>query len=295
MIELKGAFKQSSFASKFFLLIGATILFTVFSVLLWQIFSNGNVSDISSLKLLQLFQSIGMFVLAPLVLAYFWSEKPAALLFLNKRINWLQLLYVILYMIMIIPAINLLTDINSKLILPKALAAVETWMKASELEMAQLTEKILSVRTATGLIFNLFLVAMIPALGEELFFRATLQRLFGDWKGVKMAIWLTAFVFSAVHMQFYGFVPRLLMGAFFGYLLFWSETLWLPIAAHFVNNGIAVIFFYFKFNGFKLLDIDAVGTGSTLWLGCASGLLAILGFFWLRKQFTSDTKSVAEY
>jgi hypothetical protein len=127
-------------------------------------------------------------------------------------------------------------------------------------------------------------IAVLPAFGEELFFRGAIIRVFQDWKGFKTAIWITAFIFSAIHLQFYGFVPRFLMGAFFGYLLLWSENLWLPITAHFINNLLAVIFYYFKYNGYKIPDIDAIGTGNTLWIGIASGALGIFVIIWLKRR-----------
>jgi hypothetical protein len=109
------------------------------------------------------------------------------------------------------------------------------------------------------------------------------QGIIQEKMNVKFAIWITAIVFSAIHMQFYGFLPRMLLGAFFGYLLFWSENLWLPIAAHFTNNAVAIVFYYLKYNGYKLPDIDTVGTGNTLWLGLISAAFAIYGFFWFKK------------
>jgi hypothetical protein len=133
------------------------------------------------------------------------------------------------------------------------------------------------------LAFNIFLIALIPAFGEELFFRGAVQGIIQEKMNVKFAIWITAIVFSAIHMQFYGFLPRMLLGAFFGYLLFWSENLWLPIAAHFTNNAVAIVFYYLKYNGYKLPDIDTVGTGNTLWLGLISAAFAIYGFFWFEK------------
>ena len=134
------------------------------------------------------------------------------------------------------------------------------------------------------MLFNIFLIAFIPAMGEELFFRGALQGALRDWKGIKTAIWITAIVFSAIHLQFYGFVPRMLLGAFFGYLIFWSNSIWPAVLAHFVNNVMAVIFYYFKYNGYKLPDIDTIGTGNTLWLGIASGAIALFGLFQLKKQ-----------
>jgi len=161
--------------------------------------------------------------------------------------------------------------------------------------MAKLTELLLNVHTLATLVFNVFLIAVIPALGEELFFRGAVQGILRQKMNVKVAIWITAILFSAIHMQFYGFFPRMLLGAFFGYLLFWSENLWLPIVAHFTNNGIAIIFYYLKNNGYKVQDIDTIGTGYTLWLGGLSIFLGILGFFllrnWIRKSINISVES----
>jgi len=288
MSKFKGILKQSGIFSKLFLIIGFTSFFTLVAVLLWTIISGGNVTEIGSLKLLQLFQSIGMFVIPPFMLAYLWSEKPVVYLHLDQKTNWLNAGFVILFMIMAIPFINLLGDLNQQLVLPKALAELETWMKTTETQTAQLTEKLLNVHDVKGLFFNIFLIAMIPAVGEELFFRGSIQSVLQEWKGAVAAIWITAFIFSAIHLQFYGFVPRLLLGAFFGYMLVWNRNLWLPILAHFTNNVIAVIFYYLKNNGYQTIDIDTIGTGNTLWLGYVSGLLAIVGVFLLKKRLQNS-------
>ena len=71
---------------------------------------------------------------------------------------------------------------------------------------------------------------------------------------------MAAFLFSAMHMQFYGFVPRLLLGAMLGYLFVWSGSLWLSVLAHFVNNASAIIFTYLYQQQMSTIDVDAVGT-----------------------------------
>jgi membrane protease YdiL (CAAX protease family) len=165
-------------------------------------------------------------------------------------------------------------------------------MQSSEVQIAEITEKMLNVSTLGALLFNVFLVAVVPALGEELFFRGTIQRLLSDWKGALFAIWITAFVFSAIHMQFYGFLPRMLLGAFLGYLLLWSGSLWLPIIAHFVNNSVAVVFYYLKFNGVKVIDVETIGTDDTLWLGIVSGIVCVFLGFLIRKNTRKPTSEI---
>ena len=125
---------------------------------------------------------------------------------------------------------------------------------------------------------NILIIAVIPALGEELLFRGVIQQLFLKWNGkVHLSIWLTAFIFSAVHMQFLGFFPRLILGAVLGYMLVWSGSLWLPIIAHFTNNAFAVVVTYFI--GVNKVDpsIESMGSegGSIVLISGLGGLLLL--------------------
>ena len=283
MGNLKGSLEQNNPFAKIFILLAITLV-CVILISPVSLLTLTQPDNIDLLKWLQLTMSTVVIVLPPIFLAYLISPNPLTFLQLNRRVQLSDLVIVVLVMIIAIPFINLLGDLNHRMVLPKSLAAIENWMKSSEDNAAQFTEKLLNVHTWLGLSFNVFVIAVIPALGEELFFRGALQGVLKDWKGIRPAIWLSAILFSAIHFQFYGFVPRMLMGAFFGYLLFWSDNLWLPVTAHFTNNVIAVIFYYLKLNGASVPDIDAVGTGNTLWLGIASGALTLFGIFQLRKQ-----------
>lgn len=285
MVSLKGMYKQNGVFSNLLLLLGTAIFFAIMAIAVWKVFFGANPSETNSVRWLQFTQAIGMFVVPPLVLAYFWSDKPFKYLCLDKKPDVVNILFVILFMVLVIPFVNLLGEWNQQLRLPHAFAAIETQMKASEAEIALLTEKLLNVHSLKGLFANIFLIAFIPALGEELFFRGALQRIFQNKKNAIMAIWLTAFIFSAIHFQFYGFVPRFLLGAFFGYLLVWSGNLWLPVLAHFINNAVAVVFYYLKHNGFQVFDIDTLGTGNTLWLGYTCGLMTLMMIILFRAKF----------
>jgi len=101
------------------------------------------------------------------------------------------------------------------------------------------------MKNTPDLLINLLMIAILPAIGEELIFRGCFQNIFTRWTGnYHWGIWLAAILFSAIHMQFYGFIPRMLLGAMFGYMLVWGRSMWLPILAHLVNNGGAVITAY---------------------------------------------------
>ena len=110
------------------------------------------------------------------------------------------------------------------------------------------------------LVINLGLIALIPAVGEELLFRGIIQRLFYKWSGdVHIGVWIAAILFSALHGQFFGFLPRMMLGAVLGYLLVWSGSLWLPIFVHMVNNGGAVIVAYLINRGSVPQDVETIG------------------------------------
>jgi membrane protease YdiL (CAAX protease family) len=267
----------------FAMLVLAIVVITLLTTLL----TDSDLNNIMSVKRMQLIQSLVLFVGSPLLLAFLWSEKP--LIYLQLKTTNKPSMYVLVAFTMIaaIPFINLLTELNRQISLPETLAPIENWMRATELQLEEITLKMLNVHTISDLIFNLFLIAVLAGLGEELFFRGILQKMFGEWRNAVLAIWLAAFIFSAIHLQFYGFFPRMLLGAFFGYLLFWSGNMWLPILAHTVNNGLAVLFYYLKFNGVQVPDLDTIGTGNTFYLSGISFLVTVFCILKIRKNLVS--------
>ena len=285
MQKFQGIFIRSGIFYKILLLVAISMFFTLAILPLVGLLQFSKLDENVFLKLSQLLMSVGMFVIPPFVFAYLCSENNRSYLHINLKINWQAIFLVFVFMILIIPFINLLSDLNQRVVLPSALSGIENQLKIFEEKASKLTENLLNVHSFGGLFINIVVIAIIPALGEELFFRGALQSILKDWKGLVVGIWLTAFIFSAIHLQFYGFVPRMLMGAFFGYLLMWSENLWLPIAAHFTNNVIAVIFYYVQFNGVQTFNIDTIGTGNTLWIGILSGIVGVFGVLFIKKYF----------
>jgi membrane protease YdiL (CAAX protease family) len=160
---------------------------------------------------------------------------------------------------------------------PEWLSGVEKWMQNAEENAAELTEAFLKVETTGGLIFNLFMIAFLPAIGEELLFRGVIQRIFTRMtKNYHWGIWIAAFLFSALHIQFYGFVPRLLLGVLFGYLLIWSGSMWLPIVAHFVNNGFAVIAMYLVDKNIVNPKVENIGSSSDEFVAIGLSLVVVV-------------------
>ena len=305
-MALKGKYEQSHVVVKVIQWLGCTMVLSIIAaggmVLFEQPFS------VSALKWIQFLQSTAMFLLPPLCMAYLWSKKPLEWLKIRRkgdeaRVNWQLTIGAILLMLVALPAINLLGDWNKQMSLPAFLEPMEQWMKTSEENAKLLTEQFLHVTTFGGLIINVLLMAVLPAVSEELTFRGILQNLFTPTnnnsspmgrlgRGTHLAIWVTAIFFSAIHMQFYGFIPRMLMGALFGYVLVWTGSLWVPILMHLTNNAMAVIIYFVALRqGWDLEQMDAIGTGDTLWLGIASIVITIVGIYAFRRSTTMSKAS----
>jgi len=157
--------------------------------------------------------------------------------------------------------------------------SLDKWIRETEETAAAFTKFLTNFSSFGEFLFGLLVIAVLPAIGEELAFRGMIQpavqRLTGN---IHVAIWITAAFFSAFHLQFLGFMPRLMLGAFFGYLMVWSGNLWLPILAHFANNAIGVTFIYVHQLG--LTDFDAESPEAAPWSLVVPGTLL---FFFLAR------------
>ena len=226
-----------------------------------------NPESLKLLKFFQISQTLGLFILPPLVVAWFFNGDILEYLSLNQKPTLILSLMVLLLVLVISPFINFTGTVNAGMHFPEWLSGVENWMRNAEDTAEQLVEAFLNVNGLGGLMFNLFMIAVLPALGEELLFRGVIQKLFTGISGSKhWGIWLSAALFSALHMQFYGFIPRMLLGGMFGYLLVWSGTLWLPILAHFINNAAAVILMYMVDHNHISQEVEEFGSGPDGWM-----------------------------
>lgn len=201
-------------------------------------------SEIKIYKLVQIILSIFLFILPPFIFSRL-RDGDIRFLQLHKGIGILPIGLTLLFTLSYFPLLNLVMEWNQSIALPEALKDIEIWMRAMEDKAAGLTEIFLAMETPLDLAVNLFMVAIIPAIGEEMVFRGVLQQLLKDWlKNAHVAIFISAAIFSAFHFQFFGFFPRMLIGIFLGYLFYWSGNLWYPIIGHLFNNGLQVVLVY---------------------------------------------------
>lgn len=248
-----------------------------------NIYEPGN---LSVLKYFQIVQTIGLFIITPFIAAWFYSSAPVLYLCLNKKTSFELFFVAGLAMILALPVINFLAGINSKMDFPEVFSGIETWMKEKENAAELLTKLFVRSDTFGDYIVNMVMIAVLPAIGEELLFRGIIQRLLSDsFKSVHWGIIVASFLFSAFHLQFYGFIPRMVLGIFLGYIFVWSGNIWVPVLAHFVNNGAAVTAYYILNEDTVTKNLEEMGaTPDTLIFTIVSAVIVGLLLFHFRNN-----------
>ena len=291
---MKGKISNASILVRVLVWLGIMGVLTMVAFGVWFFLPNRD--GLVGMKWLQLLQSVATFLLPALAGAYLWSNTPMQWLHLNKKPSWQEASSAVVIMLLAIPGINLLSAWNQQMVLPEWMSGIEQWMRMQEDAAAQLTEQFLRVDTVGGLLVNIGLMALLPAVGEELTFRGVVQGMFTRNRHV--AIWATAAIFSFVHLQFYGFLPRMLLGAMFGYMLWWTGSLWVPMLMHFVNNCAAVVVAYLAYNHLeegRAEMLDTIGTEDTILLGVFSICIVLImmvmyGYFYSHGKILTNEK-----
>ncbi|MBQ7649099.1 MAG: CPBP family intramembrane metalloprotease [Paludibacteraceae bacterium] len=310
------------------------VVSTAVVFVLWQVLPINHGST-GALLLFQALQAIGLFIVPPFVVAYLWSDWPLEWLRIvdsrksktphcahclwgpctveSRKTGRLVLLSIGI-MLTALPLINLLVSWNEQIRLPESLNGLEQLMQQLEAQADQLLQNFLTYGNGAWwvLLLNLLVLAVLPAIGEELTFRGVLQQLlYGQPSTLKpsnsqtlkpsnsqtlkpsnsqtlnphLAVWVTAFIFSFIHFQFYGFIPRLLLGALLGYVLLWSGNIRYSMIMHGTNNALSVLLFYLGTYVWDMSQeqIDALGTEHTWWLTLVCTPLMLAQVYAFRK------------
>ncbi len=238
--------------------IGAGLIVLLYGTKTLTALATLNTSSPQIINALWILQTLGTtfpIIAAPVFFAFVVVRNPADYLKPSFHFPWGLLFIGIFIMLLSNPVIEVLSNINQKLQLPHFLSGVQKWMEDSENSAKQITETMLQMNTIGSLIFNILFIGLIPAIVEEFMFRGALQTIFLKWtKNAHVAIWITAILFSAFHMEFFGFLPRLMLGLLFGYFVVWTGSIWPAVWAHFLNNGLDVLVTYLSQH--KLIKIN---------------------------------------
>ena len=251
----------------FFLLLGVLVGSAIAALLL---------GDTNQIRLGQGISSTLVFVAPPMILYALTHRQPMQELgFRQPHSGWLLLVGVIV-MFVSLPLTNLLTSWNEKMSFGAAFESLEELLRKFESQATVTMTQLLQANNYGELSFNLLVLALIPAIGEELTFRGVLQQaLTKGMKNAHVAIILSAAIFSFIHFQFYGFLPRMFLGLLLGYMFYYSGSLWTSILMHFANNATAVVLFYLDYQGITNVEVDRFGSTSNILLMVASFVITV--------------------
>lgn len=176
---------------------------------------------------------------------------------------------------------SFLAQWNKGMVLPSPMHEIENVLRSMEDSALETTQLLLSGKTIGSLLLNLFIVAALAAVSEEMFFRGALQQLMLEkYSNGHLAVWISALIFSIIHFQFYGFLPRLLLGAVLGYLFLYMQNLWIPILFHFINNAFIIVLNYGWSDSEWIRQIEKIPVDG--WFALAAMVSAVCTFLLFR-------------
>jgi len=231
---------------------------------------------------MQIIQFITLFVVPTFLCAWFFSTDSKKYLGLTMPANSMYFLVGAALLILALPLVNFLGELNRNVQFPAALA---NWMKEQEAEAAKTIKALLSKHSVKDLVLNIICIAGLAAVGEELLFRGIAQRLLiklfkNHWAGII----ISAFLFSAMHVQFYGFMPRFVLGILLGAVYWYSGSLWTAILAHFVYDAFLIVLVYF--NPATLNEENTLQLSNLAMVAVVSLIAVVSLVVWMKKKST---------
>ena len=250
-----------------------------------------NPDTVSALWIVQIAGMTVPLMIAPVFFAYIIARQPQD--YLKPTLSFSPILLVLVLCIMFIssPLIEFLARINQKMIFPPSLKFIYEWMREKEDTAQKLTAVLLQMKTVGSMIKNVVLIGLLTAIAEEFTFRGCLQTIFVRWtKNYHVAVWITAIIFSAFHVEFFGFLPRLLLGVVLGYFVAWSGSIWPAVWGHFINNGTAVVVTYLYQH--KKIKINPDDQHMFTYAGYIFSLIIVLFLLFMYYKLATDKKQI---
>lgn len=200
-----------------------------------------------ALKLNQGLISIAIFIVPAFLFSKSINQNPIHFLHLKHKTKFYNYLFIIILIISAIPVSSWLLELNQNLHLPDSLKEFEVFLRGDEAFYKMQSELFVKADGVGQLLFNIFIVAIIPAIAEEIFFRGCLQNFVRMcFYNLHVSVIFTAIIFSAIHGDYFGFLPRFMFGVVLGYAFAYSGNIWVSVLGHFLNNTISILAFNFS-------------------------------------------------
>ncbi len=279
-------------------MMGVGYLLLLVSMFVVLLISGAQFGDRNSILSMLALQGPMVFILPAVVAMALFYRRPLHVMQLDRAPSLKALAVVVVFYVVSLPAMNWLIDLNASMDLPSWMDGIERYMRSAEESAAITTEQLLDIQTVGRLIISVLVIGAMAGLGEEFFFRGAMLRTMQDSRlNVHAVVWIVAAVFSAFHMQFYGFLPRMLLGAWLGYLFVWTRSLWVPVIAHTLNNSTVVVMNYLANKGVVPKDFcDNLGLpadGAFPWVAMVSLVLSIALAVWAARIFKKNRACVS--
>jgi len=239
------------------IIVGGLTIFGSLAILIGKLCFANELHSRGFLYVTNSITTFGVFFVPALLFSYLSTKKWFSYNEANKIVSAKLVRIVMVLSLFILPVIAGLGILNEQITFPESMQKLETWMREMEEAAKVFTQTLTANSTVPILLVNIVVMALFPAIFEEFLFRGTIQPFFTKWFANKhIAIIFTAFIFSVIHFQFFGFIPRFMLGIYLGYLFIWGKTIWLPIIAHFMHNALSIIF---DFGAQKYgIDLEAI-------------------------------------
>ncbi len=265
----------------FMLLLIFGILFSSVLGVFVAMINGGEITDLNNLQIIQVLNQVIGFMLPAVLYVMLVYERPLNYLGFRKIPAWSLLGIAALFTI--IPFLSWVTDWNDSIVFPESMRALEAKLRLTQ----QKSEEVIKMFISQGSLFSsMLIIAALAAVSEELLFRSVLQKwLMRLFKNVHVAIIVTAFVFSAFHMDFFGFFPRFILGLMLGYIFWMSGSIFPSMLMHFVNNATIVMLYYLNTRGFTDIDVEHFGSTDNVLLIVLS-LVATVAIFIICNRFS---------
>lgn len=275
---------RSSVGARLLLILGLALLFLVGASVLMGLVAvllHGDATSPKAMCIMLTMQDVLVFIAPAVVAMAILYKRPLQAMSFTRAPQWQAVVLIIVAMAIALPMTNYMVEWNKQMHLPAALSDIEEWMRQSEDLVETVTNRMLEMPDLWHLTAMLFVIGLMAGLGEETLFRGGLLSAMFDSKiNRHVAIWLIAALFSGIHLQFFGFVPRMLLGAWLGYLLLWTRSVWVPIIAHTLNNSLVVVFSYLEHHNYIVTNYsETIGipkSGEMPWIAIVSALLTVI-------------------
>ena len=295
-MNLNGILQDKSESSKLWYFVLLVFISSFIGIILSSIISPTEADILleenkNKLKISQFIASVFIFIIPCILLSYFSTKESFNIFGFKSELKRQNILLILFMMIFIQPFVVFCMQLNASFLhsVSDYIPKIYNQMELMEDKAVELTNYFLRMNSPIDLLFNLFLIALIPSIGEELFFRGIVQKKLGNiLKSPHVAVTITSFIFSAIHMQFFGLLPRFLLGVILGYLFFYSGNLWTSVLAHFINNAMGVLLMYSAFSENLNPDITNIESTEISLFQAFFSVSVVLLFFYLYKQINTN-------